>query len=66
MPEYVSQDENVAFELLMSHKTRICPHCHRDFGCAGYGSGALAEGLFCSLQCFASYWYVPGGRSSAG
>lgn len=45
----------------------ICPNCGRSIASRvdgsgkvrpdGYGSGSLPDGLFCSLDCFASFWY---------
>jgi hypothetical protein len=65
LSDNVSPTENAAFELRMSHATRICPQCHGDIGSAGYGSGALTDGLFCSLGCFSDYWYGSDDRFTA-
>ena len=40
----------------------VCPACGREMNEPGYGSGAIADGNFCSLECFANYWYGSAGE----
>ena len=35
----------------------VCPQCGAALVRPGYGSGSLADGLFCSLDCFGRFWY---------
>lgn len=37
----------------------ICPVCERPIEGGGYGTGRIADGLFCSLDHVAEYWYSP-------
>lgn len=37
----------------------VCPACGRAMDGPGYGSGSTADGNFCSLACYADYWYGP-------
>jgi hypothetical protein len=43
--------------LAVSRLAGVCPVCERPIDGGGYGSGRIADGLFCSLECFAVYWY---------
>ena len=37
----------------------VCPVCGQPVEGGGYGTGRIADGLFCSLNCLADYWYSP-------
>lgn len=43
--------------LAVSRLAGVCPVCERPIEGGGYGSGRIADGLFCSLECYAVYWY---------
>lgn len=36
-----------------------CPKCGKILTEPGYGTGRLADGLFCSFRCFSDFWYGP-------
>jgi hypothetical protein len=37
----------------------VCPVCDKPIEGGGYGTGRIDDGLFCSLECVAIYWYEP-------
>ena len=41
----------------MASRLDVCPACGRELTEQRYGSGARDDGQFCSLDCFADYWY---------
>lgn len=43
--------------LAVSRLAGVCPVCERPIDGGGYGTGRIADGLFCSLECLAVYWY---------
>lgn len=45
--------------LAASRLAGICPVCGKPVEGGGYGTGRVADGLFCSLDCLAVYWYSP-------
>jgi hypothetical protein len=46
--------------LAASRLAGICPVCGKPVEEGhGYGTGRVADGLFCSLDCVAVYWYPP-------
>jgi len=52
-------DECVLRLQLLSYRAeRRCPNCGMHYRSAGgYGSGRVDDGVFCSLDCFAKFWY---------
>lgn len=45
-------------QLRASAEARVCPSCGVGIPEeGGHGSGALNDGLFCSLTCYARFWY---------
>ena len=53
------QDLSSLLENLRAYKescleNNICPKCGNDVG-IGIGTGRLADGIFCSLKCYASF-----------
>jgi hypothetical protein len=67
------EDLTSLFEDLRLHKercleARICPECGKDVG-NGIGTGRLADGIFCSLDCHVNFrvvearYFTPPGRN---
>ncbi len=61
---------SVAYASLMAsdNAARCCDLCGEPLSGPGYGSGALADGLYCSLTCYAmsSDRYIPPLADSTG
>jgi hypothetical protein len=53
------QEEEAKRLVAFAYKMQLCPNCEKEIAdrMNAYGSGSLADGLFCSLDCFASFWY---------
>ena len=43
--------------LAVALREGCCPVCGKALAEPGYGSGKLADGLFCSLRCLSEFWY---------
>ena len=43
--------------LAIALRDGYCPVCGQTLTKPGYGSGKIADGLFCSLRCFSDFWY---------
>lgn len=46
-------DKRAAIEE--ARRTETCPRCHKQLGDDRIGSGRLADGVFCSLDCQAKF-----------
>lgn len=61
MPRYgLPARESLAVHRLAGE----CPQCAAPVGEDAYGTGRVADGLFCSLSCLADYWYQDPGSLS--
>lgn len=50
-----------AWVVQISSQLGVCPRCGKELDGPGYGSGRLADGVFCSLSCFADFRELDGG-----
>lgn len=60
--DYV-QSELAAEHIQAAYRAGVCPTCGSAITDGGYGTGRLADGKFCSLDCFARFAY-PSGSSA--
>ncbi len=37
---------------LLAYRLKVCPACGCELTSPGYGSGRIADGVFCSFRCF--------------
>lgn len=54
-PEEVERRRTIAAN---ARALGVCPQCGAELIRAGYGTGSNADGLFCTLECLARYWYT--------
>lgn len=58
-----ARDDEVKREAAaIARRLGVCPACGKKLDGPGYGTGRIADGDFCSLNCVADYWYSDPGR----
>jgi hypothetical protein len=58
------EEEQTQDLIRYGYRLNVCPNCLAPIPKrgGGYGSGRLADGLFCSLKCFGDFWYAESRR----